>query len=586
MDAKTKINAKINDKMENEMHKSIAQKVTPMLFLLQNIRQYRVYYFLMLVGPVVGGFYSPIYNYAIKIMINIIGESPHFNWLSIAKPIAVFMCARLSLELGWRVNDVSRSIAEPLVKKNIILNAYNIIQQKEYGFFLHHNSANITSKIKGLVDSYEALSKDLLQSGFVSRMCKNVISIAAIAMINVWLGALVFVWSSIFMLVIFRLSRKLSGISVINAQEKHRVMGIIGDKITNILSIFLFTSKHRELRELEEDLSENFTLKQKNLHEAAIHLQFIAAVFYLIKFTAVVFIMIWLKKSGYISLGDFVFVFGVMLMLADGVYQSTISMQDLIRAINDWKVSVSILQDDETVDKVEISAEDSDKKHAEEPISGDIEFKDVTFLHNNSKILNNFNLRIKHGENVGVVGQSGSGKSTIIYILLRLFSQKSGQIKIGGVDIANLNADNLRRNISFIAQDATLFHKTVYENIAYGKPDASREDVMESAKKAHIHKAIMQLEHGYETCVGERGGKLSGGQRQRIIIARSILKNAPILILDEATSALDCETEADIQESLDYLMRGKTVISIAHKLNTLKNMDRIVKVEHGKIVKQ
>ena len=159
----------------------------------------------------------------------------------------------------------------------------------------------------------------------------------------------------------------------------------------------------------------------------------------------------------------------------------------------------------------------------------------------------------------------------------------SSTITIGGKSIY---VDTIRNSITLIPQDTTLFHKTIFENIAYGKQNATLEEVIEAAKKAHIHKTIINLEHGYDTQVGERGGKLSGGQKQRIIIARAILKNSPILILDEATSALDSLTESDIQESLNYLMQGKTVISIAHKLNTLKNMDRIVEIENGKITKE
>jgi ATP-binding cassette subfamily B protein len=160
--------------------------------------------------------------------------------------------------------------------------------------------------------------------------------------------------------------------------------------------------------------------------------------------------------------------------------------------------------------------------------------------------------------------------------LLKFFNINSGTITVSG---KNIDVDTLRN-------DTTLFHKTIFENIAYGKQNVTLEEVIDAAKKSHIHETIINLEHGYDTQVGERGGKLSGGQKQRIIIARAILKNSPILILDEATSALDSRTESDIQESLNYLMQGKTVISIAHKLNTIKNMDRIIEIENGKIIKE
>ena len=524
----------------------------------------------MLLGPIIGGFYSPIYNYAIKLIINTISANNNFAYADIILPICIFILARLSLEIGWKINDFARLAAEPEVKKNIILKAYNIIQNSSYAFFQHNNSGNMTSKIKGLIDSYEALSKELLQSGLSSRMCKNLISILAISIVNIYLGIFIFLWSILFMFVIFKLSKKLSILSLIDSQAKHDIIGIIGDKIINILSVLLFSGKQKEYNDLAEHLDKDFVIKQKNLYKYTIKLQFVATILYIIKFIAVVFVMIYLKKQNLISIGDFAFVFGILLMLADGIYQATISLQDFIKAINDWKSAVSILEEQNQ----------AQTSFASEIITGDIEFKNITFLHNNTPIFDNFNLTIKQGEKVGIIGQSGSGKSTIVYLLLKFFDINSGIITIGGKDV---DAETLRNCITLIPQDTTLFHKTIFENIAYGKQNSTLEEVIDAAKKAHIHQTIINLEHGYDTQVGERGGKLSGGQKQRIIIARAILKNSPILILDEATSALDQQTEADIQDSLDYLMQGKTVISIAHKLNTLKNMDRIIEVEKGKI---
>jgi ATP-binding cassette subfamily B multidrug efflux pump len=206
-------------------------------------------------------------------------------------------------------------------------------------------------------------------------------------------------------------------------------------------------------------------------------------------------------------------------------------------------------------------------------------------------VLDKFTLTVHPGEKIGLVGRSGAGKSTVVNLLLRFFDLETGRILIDGQDIAKLTQESLRSQISVVTQDTSLLHRSIRENIRYGRPDAGDEEVMTAARLAHAEEFIAQLEdwrgrRGYDAHVGERGVKLSGGQRQRIAIARVILKDAPILVLDEATSALDSEVEAAIQQSLGTLMAGKTVIAIAHRLSTIARMDRLVVLDHGRIVEQ
>ena len=202
-----------------------------------------------------------------------------------------------------------------------------------------------------------------------------------------------------------------------------------------------------------------------------------------------------------------------------------------------------------------------------------------------NKVFNDFNLTIEPNQKLGIIGPSGAGKSTLINLLLRFFDVDSGEILIDGYNIKNdITQKSLRENISYIPQDPVLFHRTIRENIIYGKLDATEEELIEATKMACCYDFIINLENGFDTIVGERGVKLSGGQRQRIAIARAILKNSKILILDEATSALDSITEKEIQKALENLMKNKTVIAIAHRLSTLNIMDRIVVLDKGKIV--
>ncbi len=215
---------------------------------------------------------------------------------------------------------------------------------------------------------------------------------------------------------------------------------------------------------------------------------------------------------------------------------------------------------------------------------GEVKWSDVTFEYGENKVFDSFNLTIKPGERVGLVGSSGAGKTTFVSLLLRQHDIGSGAITIDGQNIAEVTQDSLRENIAVVPQEPMLFHRTIRENIAYGKPDATDAEIIAVAKKAQAHDFIAALPEAYETMVGERGIKLSGGQKQRVAIARAMLKNAPILVLDEATSALDSESEVAIQKALHELMEGKTVVAIAHRLSTLREMDRVLVLEQGKVI--
>lgn len=218
--------------------------------------------------------------------------------------------------------------------------------------------------------------------------------------------------------------------------------------------------------------------------------------------------------------------------------------------------------------------------------NGEIEFKNVKFSYDNKAVFRKLNLKIFAREKVGIVGASGSGKSTLINLLQRAYDIHGGQILIDGQDIAHVRQNSLHDEIALIPQDTSLFHRTISQNIAYGKQKAKQEEIEKAAKQAYADEFIRDLPKGYQTKVGEKGVKLSGGQRQRIAIARAILKNSPILILDEATSALDSEAETYIQKAMKNLMKNKTVIAIAHRLSTLKEMDRIIVLDKGKIVEE
>ena len=290
-----------------------------------------------------------------------------------------------------------------------------------------------------------------------------------------------------------------------------------------------------------------------------------------------VFLCAWLYTKDQMTVANAVFTVGIYVSVMGMID----ALMETVPEIID-KLSSASRAYEELV--TEITVTDAENAPVLKVTRGNIEFKNITFAYKRKKVLNDLSLRIRPGEKVGLVGTSGAGKTTLVNLLMRFYDPKSGTILIDGQDIRNVTQDSLRENIAFIPQEPMMFNRTLAENIGYGKVGATRAEIKRAAKRAAADEFIMGTDKKYESMVGDRGIKLSGGQRQRIAIARAFLKDAPILILDEATSALDSETEVAIQKSFDELAHGKTTIAIAHRLSTLRNMDRIVVLDHGQIV--
>jgi ABC-type multidrug transport system fused ATPase/permease subunit len=286
----------------------------------------------------------------------------------------------------------------------------------------------------------------------------------------------------------------------------------------------------------------------------------------------------YLISLGEISVGALVMVIMIVINLEQRMF---FLGQNLTQAVSSYG------QVNEGLKELLEPHEIVDRPHAKPLVVRDaaIEFDSIEFSYRGKRVFRGtFDLRIRGGEKVGLVGHSGAGKSTLVSLLLRRFDLNDGSIRIDGQSVADITLDSLRKSVAFVPQSTSLFHRSIIENIRYGRLDASDEDVVAAACLAQADDFIRELPDGYNTKVGERGVMLSGGQRQRISVARAVLRNAPILLLDEATSALDSVSEAAIQEALIGLMKNKTVIAIAHRLSTLRAMDRIVVIEDGEIV--
>jgi ATP-binding cassette, subfamily B, multidrug efflux pump len=375
---------------------------------------------------------------------------------------------------------------------------------------------------------------------------------------------------------------RLQRVSLKQADARSDMTGRIVDTYTNMMTVKLFSHSLREANYAKESMA-GFLETVYPQMRLAVQLKTCVWVLNAWLIFSVSALGIYLWQSAAITVGIIAAAVGVILRLY--------GMSQWIM----WEVSglfenIGTVQDGMNTLSKPLLIQDMPGAKDLGRVKGRIEFRDLRFGYGKTQaVLDNFNLTIAPGEKIGVVGRSGAGKSTLVNLLLRFYDVESGQILIDGQSIQEVTQDSLRAHIGMVTQDTSLLHRSIFDNIAYGKPDASLADVIEAAKKAHAYDFIAELcdakgRTGFDAHVGERGVKLSGGQRQRIAIARVLLKNAPILILDEATSALDSEVEAAIQENLQALMHGKTVIAIAHRLSTIAALDRLMVIDAGRLV--
>ncbi|MGJ8646942.1 MAG: ABC transporter ATP-binding protein [Marinomonas colpomeniae] len=378
---------------------------------------------------------------------------------------------------------------------------------------------------------------------------------------------------------------KLKKISAEQADTRSTMTGRVVDSYSNISTVKLFSHHQREAEYAKDGMDGFLQTVYRQMRLVTMLSVGVHMCNYLLTFS-IAALSIWLWTDSIISVGAIAIAVSLALRM-NGMSQWIM-----------WEVSalfenIGMVNDGMKTMSRPIEIEDKINAPALNVSHGAIEYDAVNFHYGktNAKVIDNLILSIKAGEKVGLVGRSGAGKSTIVNLLMRFHDIESGQIRIDGQDISAVKQDTLRAQIGMVTQDTSLLHRTVRENLMYGRPDANDEEMIAAAKKAEAHDFIQTLTDpfgnaGYDAMVGERGIKLSGGQRQRIAIARVLLKDAPLLILDEATSALDSEVEAAIQDSLYKLMQGKTVIAIAHRLSTIAAMDRLIVLDKGDIVEQ
>lgn len=476
----------------------------------------------------------------------------------------------------WRVVAFTDIPFVTHVTRDIYIRSFNYLLRHSHQFFVDSFAGALVRRINRLVKAFEAIADHF--EYHLLPLAVNIFGILiAISFRSRLVALILLIWLVVFISFNYFFALWKLKYDVRKAEKDSEVTGCLSDAIANSSNVQLFsgfrseeslfekvTDELRRLRSLTWIFGEtNFAVQA--LMMSGLHI-------------GVLFISLKFWVEGKLTLGDFVLFQTYLGLLFHRTWDLHRTIRHLYESFADAKEMVDILNTPHEI---------SDRKSAKalQVSKGRIEFQSVVFNYRKTrKILDGLDLQISPREKIALVGPSGAGKSTLVKLLFRLYDIDKGKILIDGQNISAVTQDSLHDAIALVPQDPALFHRSLMENIRYGRRDASDEEVMEAAKKAHCHEFISELSEGYETLVGERGIKLSGGERQRVAIARAILKDAPILVLDEAISSLDSESESLIQDALRVLMKDKTVIVIAHRLSTIIQMDRIIVMEKGKVV--
>lgn len=491
-------------------------------------------------------------------------------------PVVLFIIVYQAMDFSWAMYDYFKLKTLPKVREDIINKMFNYLQHHSYSYFQRQFSGSLSNKVADMARASESVISQTIEPIF-SQVMALIIACISMAFVSPLSSLVLLVWSIVFLGIAFLFYRETLKLSAEFSESNSLCMGKLVDSVTNIISAKLFARQDYEKQYLAKYVKESRDKDQK-LQWHMFKIKVLQGTSVTILFGTLIAILIYAREHNKVTIGDFTFILTLSMSIMQGLWYLASHLLTYSQELGVCEQALSLMNvPHEIIDHPEALALKVSK--------GEIFFDKVSFNYDRGKnVFRDETLKIEGGQKVGLVGFSGSGKTTFVTLILRFFKIASGRILIDGQDIAYISQESLHSQISMIPQDPILFHRNLIENIRYGRLDATDEEVIEASKRAHCHEFIELMPEGYQTLVGERGLKLSGGQRQRIAIARAILKDAPILILDEATSALDSVTEQKIQESLEYLMQGRTTIVIAHRLSTLSDMERILVFLGGHVV--
>lgn len=479
-----------------------------------------------------------------------------------------FLCSRAAdFLITYSQSNTIRDLENYAAKK---------LLQHSYIFFTGSFAGSLVAKVRRFSRSFESLyDQTIFIFWFIGIQLLGILIV--LAFILPLLAAFFLAWCVLYLLISYAFERYHLRYDLKRAENESAVTGQLSDIITNFLNIKIFSSGHEETKRFE-----SFTDRLARSRSLSWNVSNVFHAFQGFAMTVLeaggMWITLNLWSNGTISAGTVVLVQSYLLMVIAQTWNIGRGLRETFRALADAEEMVAVI-------RMPLEVQDPPSPEASRIVKGEILFDKVNFgYEDNRDVFSDFSLEIPAGQRVGIVGHSGSGKSTLFKMLLRFVDVRKGAITIDGQDVRSITQDDLHRSTSYVPQEPVLFHRSLFENIAYAKPSATREEIIAAAQKAHAHEFIIRLPQGYDTLVGERGIKLSGGERQRVAIARIILKYAPILLLDEATSSLDSLSERYIQEQLLALMESRTTLAIAHRISTITHMDRIIVLEDGRIV--
>lgn len=559
------------EKNYSNLHRGLVLK-----YFWQVVRQYKVSFFTVIFSMIVASLLDVYIPLQYLKLWNVLSTN-NFSIISAAQSIIIFvLILNLARFTVRRFSGFCLSYFEASAMAGLRQQAFSYMIGHSHTFFANNFGGSLTQKINKYARAFEKLADRMAMDG-LPLIVRSIGTIIAFYAFLPKYAYILGIFCVVFLMTAFIYIRYKLKYDIIASAADSKTVGALADSIGSQSSIQLFTGHEYERERVGNVIQEQRKKTTVNwfLWEGLAAIQ----AFYTV---CVEFIIFWLVLSdwrlGLITLPVVVLLQNYFVRLMDGLWSSGAIVRAYYESFADAEEMAVILNTPyEIIDKPTQTINKA---------KGEVVFENVTYVYenNNSKVLDNFSLTISVGQKVAIVGSSGAGKTTFVRLLMRLFNLTSGRITIDGVDISEISQENLREQISFVPQDPVLFHRTLMENIRYGRRDATDEEVLKAAHLAHCDEFIKSLPNGYETYVGERGVKLSGGERQRVAIARAIIKNAPILILDEATSSLDSHSEYLIQDALVKLIEGKTTIVIAHRLSTIRQMDRIIVLDKGKII--
>lgn len=483
--------------------------------------------------------------------------------------------------IGWRIAQYLNNYFQPRIMADITDECFNYMHQHSYRFFTDNFAGALVKKINRLARGFERVA-DKIYWDLTPMALKILIILAVLIYIHPLLGLIMGIWTVIFIGLNYWLSIYKLKFDIPRSKQDSRVTASLADTITNSTNVKLFSALSYELSRFKR-VTGSWFKKTKKAWDVGSHIEAGQAAFMIFLEFSILYAAIKLWEKGLIGVADFFLIQAYLFEMFHQLWNFGRNLRELYEALADSEEMTTILNAPHEIKDVELAKKLKAK-------NGKVEFDKVKFSYGKSvkkeTVIKNLSFTVKPGEKIALIGPSGGGKSTIVKLLLRLFNVNHGRILIDEQNISSVTQDSLRAQIALVPQDPIMFHRSIMENIRYGRRAASDKEVIAAAKMAHCHEFISHFPEKYNTFVGERGVKLSGGQRQRVAIARAILSNAKILILDEATSSLDSESEKLIQDALDALIKNKTTFIIAHRLSTIMNTDRIFVLEDGQIIEE